>query len=147
MKSPEEDMAYSYPQGNWPPNRGLLNMGLLVPLLLSCLLCKVEITCRKDWHEEAWNENWMAKSCSWSSSHIDYYTLFHQSKQLQNCQITKIKLCHLLTPKSWLSRRPLHTALGTPPWDKALPPAEPWKALSLTSKTAKCLFCCPWIML
>lgn len=144
---PQEGMALSCPQGNWPFNRALLSIGLLVPLLLWCLSCHVEITCKKGWHEEAWGENQMAKSCTWSRSHIDFYTPSHHPKWLKKCEITKIKHCHLLAPKSWLSRRPLHTALGRPPWDKALPPAQPRKALSSASETAKHSFCCPWIML
>lgn len=122
-KSPE-DMVLSYPQGNRPPNRALLSMGLLIPLLLWCLLCQVEKNCRKGWYEEAWSENQMAKSCTWTRSHTDIYTASYHPKGWQNCQITKIKHCYLLTVKSWLSRRPLRTALGTPPWDKALPSAH-----------------------
>lgn len=119
--------------------RGFVKPEVLVPLLLGCFSCQVELTCRKAWHE-AWNENQMTKSCPWSWSHINFQILSHHSKWSQNCQITKIKGCHPLTPKSSLSRRPLCTALGTPPWDKALPPAQPWKALSSAFKTAKQLF-------
>lgn len=97
----------------------------------------IEITCRKSWHEEAWSENQRAKSCTWSRSDADFHTPSHPQKQLENCQRTKTKHCYPLTPKSWLSRRPLRTVLRTPPWDKA--PSTATKGFELSPRNCKVL--------